>query len=78
MPEDVRKEFGKRLRDLRTTRGLSQEELAYRCGLSQVYISQTENGHRNISLMNIARLAAALDVSLQDIMPPDYLPRFWS
>lgn len=55
--------FGFRLRELRLSRGMSQEALAHEAGLDRTYISSCERGKRNISLENIHRLAAALDVS---------------
>ena len=64
--EDIRKRFGTRLRELREARGLSQEELAFRAGLHRTYVSSTERGERNISLVNIEKLASALDAQIQE------------
>ena len=58
--------FGKRVRELRVAKGLSQEDLGERCSLDRTYISSLERGHRNVGLKNIAALAQALDVSLSD------------
>ena len=44
-------------------RGLSQEELAFSCNLDRTYIGSVERGERNISLVNIHIVAAALKVS---------------
>ena len=65
---DICKRFGTHVRTLRTARGLSQEELAQKAGLHRTYIGGIERGERNISLVNIEKLAAALDVSLDAIM----------
>ncbi len=54
--------FGKQLQTLRKAQGLSQEELAERCGLHRTYIGGIERGERNVALLNILRIAAALDV----------------
>jgi transcriptional regulator with XRE-family HTH domain len=54
--------FGKRLRDVRERRGLSQEALAGLAGLHRTYVSSIERGQRNVGLDNVIRLAAALDV----------------
>lgn len=62
--EDVRVAFGRRVRSLRNQRGLSQEELAHRVGIHVTYLSGVERGERNLALLNITRLANALDVSL--------------
>lgn len=59
---DIRRQFGVRLRGLRTGRQLSQEELAHLAGLDRTYVSSVERGRRNISLENICRLAEALGV----------------
>ena len=56
--------FGKAIRRRRRELDLSQEELAEKSGLHRNYISSIENGERNPSLKNIAKLAAALDLSV--------------
>ncbi|MGA3371061.1 MAG: helix-turn-helix transcriptional regulator [Terracidiphilus sp.] len=61
--EEVQKQFGARMRSLRQQRGLSQEELAFSCNLDRTYIGSVERGERNISLVNIHTIAAALGVS---------------
>ncbi|GMK39071.1 hypothetical protein PCCS19_21250 [Paenibacillus sp. CCS19] len=61
---DIRVEFGQRVRELRARSGMSQEFLAYRAGLDRTYISGVERGERNISIMNIEKIAAALQVSV--------------
>ena len=59
---DSRVLFGRRLRELRNEKGYSQEELAHRCGLDRTYIGGVERGERNIALINICRIAKALEV----------------
>lgn len=56
--------FGRRVRDLRQSRGLSQEDFAEQCSLDRTYIGGVERGERNISLKNIGQIAAALDMSI--------------
>jgi ribosome-binding protein aMBF1 (putative translation factor) len=65
--EVVQKQFGSRMRTLRQTKGLSQEELAYNCDLDRTYIGSVERGERNISLVNIHLIAAALGVSPKEL-----------
>lgn len=54
--------FGKKLRELRQRRGLTQEGLAEKAHLHRNYVSDVERGRRNISLLNILELARALNV----------------
>jgi transcriptional regulator with XRE-family HTH domain len=65
---DVKKGFGRRLRQLRNDRGLSQEALAFMCGLNRTYIGSVERGERNIALVNLAKIAAALGMPLRDLL----------
>ena len=62
------KRFGARVRALRVERGLSQEDLAQNAGLHRTYVGGIERGERNISLVNIEKLAIALDVSVESLM----------
>jgi transcriptional regulator with XRE-family HTH domain len=61
--------FGKRLREVRARKGISQERLAELAGLHRTYVSSVERGERNISLVNIESLAAALGVPMAELMP---------
>ena len=67
MDTDIRKEFGNRVRELRAKNGMSQEALAHRAYLERSYISGVERGERNISLVNIGKIASALQVSLESL-----------
>lgn len=60
--------FAKNIRRERLKRGLSQEGLAEACGLHRTYIGSVERFERNISIDNIERIAAALEVSPVDLM----------
>lgn len=62
MQTDPKIQFGRRLRAVRKLRGWSQEKLALEVGLDRTYISGIESGKRNVSLVNICRLAQTLDV----------------
>ena len=58
------------LRRLRTSAGLSQEELAERAGLHRTYISSVERAQRNVSLENLFKIARGLKVNAQDLIGP--------
>lgn len=64
--QDVKRRFGEALRRLRIGRGLSQESLALKCGLDRTYIGGIERGERNVSLVNIKKIADGLGVSPKD------------
>lgn len=65
--DDVLKRFGKRIRQLRKERGLSQEAFAAQCGLDRTYMGGIERGERNLGLKNVASLAKALSLSLDEL-----------
>ena len=66
--EELKAAFGKRLRSIRKSRGLSQETLAHACGLDRTYVGGVERGERNISLINIHRIATALGIGPDELL----------
>jgi len=70
MPTDPRVLFGLRLAELRRARGLSQERLALESGIARSYLGGVERGQRNIALLNIYRLADALEVPPTSLLEP--------
>ncbi|MFG0330042.1 MAG: helix-turn-helix domain-containing protein [Phycisphaerales bacterium] len=56
------------MRSGRKSAGISQEELAARCGLHRTYIGSVERGERNISIDNMERIAAALGVPVGELL----------
>ena len=62
--------FGRNLKRLRTSAGLSQEELAARANLHRTYVSSVERGNRNVSLQNIVALAEALKCDPRELLAP--------
>ncbi|MCY4319568.1 MAG: helix-turn-helix transcriptional regulator [Alphaproteobacteria bacterium] len=58
------------LKRLRTSAGISQEELADRAGLHRTYISSIERAQRNVSLENIFLIAKALGTTPAELMKP--------
>jgi len=63
----IQKHFGERVREIRKRKGLSQEALALACELDRTYIGGVERGERNISLINIYRIAEALEVKPREL-----------
>lgn len=57
--------FGIRVRKLRKEKGFSQEELAYKAGLHRTYIGMIERAEKNISLLNIQKIAKALNINIK-------------
>ena len=66
MKEHILIRYGQAVRKVRLEQGISQEELADRCGLHRTYISDVELGKRNISLENVERIAISLNRTLSD------------
>ncbi|MDE7167250.1 MAG: helix-turn-helix domain-containing protein [Clostridia bacterium] len=63
---DIKQAVGKRVKELRNKIGISQEELADNAQLDRTYITSVECGKRNISIINIEKLANALNVTLAE------------
>jgi transcriptional regulator with XRE-family HTH domain len=60
--------FGNKVRELRKENGLSQEELSFKADLHRTYIGMIERAEKNITLVNIEKIAKALDVTLKDLL----------
>jgi transcriptional regulator with XRE-family HTH domain len=65
------KKFGKRLREVRLSKKLSQEDLAYKCGLEYSQINRIELGKVNTSISHVALLAKHLGVSTSELFSFD-------
>ena len=65
--DDLLVRFGRRVRELRTSKGYSQEAFADACGLDRTYVGGIERGERNLALRNIERIAVALSLSISDL-----------
>jgi transcriptional regulator with XRE-family HTH domain len=64
---DVRERFGDAVRARREQLGLTQEDLAEKAGIHRTYLSDCERGTRNVSLVNIERLAKGLQESMAEL-----------
>jgi len=63
---EILNKFGERIRELRKLKGFSQEELADRAYLHRTYIGMIERAEKNITLINIQKIADALGVELKE------------
>ncbi len=68
---DVRQLVGRNFARLRKARGLTQEEVEARSGVSQQYLSSLERGRRNPTVITLYELARALDVTVADLVRKD-------
>lgn len=62
---NIKESIGSRMKELREAKGLSQKDVAYSADLDRSYIASVENGARNISCVNIEKIAKALQVSVR-------------
>ncbi|HKN74227.1 MAG TPA: helix-turn-helix transcriptional regulator [Candidatus Acidoferrum sp.] len=67
MPLDIRTRFGRAIRRVRQEQEINQEEAAERCGLHRTYYSGVERGVRNVSLVNIEKIAKGLKKGLPEL-----------
>jgi transcriptional regulator with XRE-family HTH domain len=65
--QDILIKFGERVREIRKEKGFSQEELAHKADLHRTYIGMIERAEKNITLINIEKIANALETSIKDI-----------
>lgn len=68
---DMRKLVGRNFARLRREKGLTQEDVEARSGLSQQYLSSLERGRRNPTVITLFELAQALGVSHVELVQPD-------
>ena len=68
---DMRKLVGRNFARLRRDKGLTQEQIEERCGISQQYLSGLERGTRNPSIVTLYEIAQALGVSHVELVAPD-------
>lgn len=65
---DILNRFGDKVRLLRKEKNLSQEELAEKAGLHRTYIGMIERAEKNITLINIEKIADALEISTSELL----------
>ena len=64
---NIKLKLGQRIKELREEAKMSQKDLAYAADLDRSYIASIENGQRNVSIVNIEKIATALGVTLQEL-----------
>jgi transcriptional regulator with XRE-family HTH domain len=62
---NVKEKIGQRIKELREASNMSQKDLSYAADLDRSYIASIENGQRNVSIVNIEKIASALGVTLK-------------
>ncbi len=60
--------FGENVRKTRKLRSLSQEQLSFKADLHRTYIGMIERAEKNVTLLNIAKIAKALEVDIKDLI----------
>ncbi len=72
MLADLKKQIGEQVRTIRKLKGLTQESLADRSGVSFSYISDVERGTRNISLVSLEKIMHALEINADEMFKYEY------
>ncbi|RUQ81520.1 helix-turn-helix domain-containing protein [Legionella septentrionalis] len=62
--------LGTNIRELRKSKGFSQESFADEAGLDRTYMGGVERGERNLATLNLIRIAAALNIEVGELFPP--------
>jgi transcriptional regulator with XRE-family HTH domain len=68
---NIKQKIGKKLKDFRMAKNLSQEKLAHLADLDRTYIPDIEKGERNISITVLEKLATALNIPIKDFFNED-------
>ena len=69
---DIKRRIGLRIRELRTERGISQEDFANLIGMSRSYFGEVETGKRNVAVVNLEKIAKGLGVTLDKFFDSSY------
>ncbi len=69
--KDIRIKTGLRIKELRDGAGMSQEAFAWSIGMARSYLAEVETGKRNVSLINLEKIASGLNVSLAEFFSSD-------
>lgn len=64
---EIKSKVGKRIKEIREQKSISQKDLSFSADLDRSYIASVESGQRNISIVNLEKIAIALDVTLSEL-----------
>ncbi|MFI5136758.1 MAG: helix-turn-helix domain-containing protein [Sphingobacteriales bacterium] len=64
---EIKSRVGKRIKEIREELNITQKDLSYAADLDRSYVASVENGQRNISIVNLEKIAIALKVSLSEL-----------
>lgn len=64
---EIKSKVGKRIKEIREKKSISQNDLSFSADLDRSYIASVESGQRNISIVNLEKIANALDVTLSEL-----------
>lgn len=67
----IQKQVGKRIREIRLSKKISQEDCALNCDLHRTYLGSVERGERNISIINLNKICLSLDILLKEFFDSD-------
>lgn len=63
---DIKMKIGLRIKELRAIKNLSQNDLGFCIGMDRSYLASIESGKRNVSIVNIEKIATALEVTVKE------------
>lgn len=67
LKQEILIKFGERVREIRKKKKLSQEDLAHKADLHRTYIGMIERAEKNLTLINIEKIASALETTVSDL-----------
>lgn len=65
---EINKQVGLKIRECREKKNWTQEQLAFEADLHRAYIGQIERGEKNIGLINLEKIAKALDLKVKELL----------
>ena len=68
MDKQILKQFGKRVQALREKKGWTQDELGKKANLHRTYVGSIERGERNVSLVNVEKIAQAFNTPVNSLL----------